>query len=59
LFFIAMTKQRSHGVHLRVACRRDPARTVDLFQDNAGFGDAESSAAVLFRDQRCQPTEFR
>src|SRR5262249_57361602 len=31
----------------------------DLFKNDAGFGDAETGAAVFFRNQRRQPAEFR
>src|SRR5262249_44629696 len=59
LFFVAVPKQGSHGVHLRVTYCGDAAGAVDLFKNDAGFGDSEAGAAVLFRNQRRQPAEFR
>ena len=45
-------KNRSHGVHLRMAGGAVAARGVDFFQDGGGRADAEPAAAKLLRDQR-------
>src|SRR5262249_19511694 len=47
----SVTEQGTHRVHLRVADRAVAARSVDLFQNDAGFRNAESRASILFGDQ--------
>src|SRR6266508_5779636 len=48
----AMAQQRTHDVYLGVERRRVAARAIDLFQHDAGLGDAQAQAAILFRNER-------
>ncbi|CAM2153002.1 hypothetical protein PT2222_20033 [Paraburkholderia tropica] len=59
LFFGAVAQQRAHVVHLAVARARVAAAAVDLFHDHRRFGEAESRAAVLLRNQRGEPARLR
>ena len=54
LLLAAVLEQRAHRVHLGVAGERIAGRAVDLLQDDAGLGDAETGAAILFGDQRAE-----
>ena len=48
----SVTEQRAHDVHLRVACRGVSAGAVDLLEDDGRFGEGESRAAVVLRNER-------
>ena len=48
----AVTKQRPHGVHLRMAGGAVAARRMDLLHDRGSGRERQPAAAVLFRDQR-------
>jgi hypothetical protein len=50
-----MSQQRSHRIHLGMASRGHAARMIDLFENNAGFGNAQSGAAKLLGYQCRQP----
>jgi hypothetical protein len=56
LFLGAVTDQRAHDVHLRVARAGLGARPIDLFEDHRGLGDAQPAATVLGRNQRREPS---
>src|SRR6185503_10582984 len=51
----AVTQQRPHDVHLRVAGAGVRAGSVDLLEDDRRLGDVEAAAAVLFRNQCRKP----
>ena len=59
LRFRAVPQQRAHVVHLAVARARIAAGAVDLLHDDRGFGQPEPRAAVLLRDERCEPAGLR
>src|SRR5262249_58445282 len=50
----AVTEQRAHGVHLRMAGGTVAAGRVDFLHDGGGGAHREPAAAVLLRDQRGQ-----
>src|SRR5438445_9294965 len=54
----SVPQQRTHDVHLGVRGCRIAAATVDLLQDDRGFGDAQSGAAVLGGNEHRQPASF-
>jgi hypothetical protein len=51
LVLVPVTQHGAHDVHLCVARGRVAARAVDLFEDDARFGDAEPRAVVGFGDE--------
>ena len=51
LFGAAVTQQRAHRVHLRVAGGAVAAGRLDLFHDGDGRAHGQPAAAVLFGDQ--------
>ena len=55
----SVPQQRAHIVHLPVAGNGIAARTVDLFHDDRGFGQAQTRSAIFLRDQRGKPTSLR
>ena len=47
----AMTKQSTHGVHLRVARAAISPRTMNFFKHRRGGSEPQSRATVLLRNQ--------
>ncbi len=50
-----MSQQGTHCVHLRVTGTRVRAGTIDLFEDDRRFGQANTAATEFFGDQRRKP----
>src|SRR6185369_2631689 len=55
----AMAQQRSHDVHLRMACARVAAGGVDFLEDDRGGPQRQARAAVGLRDEGREPTRAR
>src|SRR2546430_8538535 len=55
----AVTQERAHDVHLRVAGGGVAARGVNRLEDQGTLHDAEPGAAVFLRDQRRQVAGLR
>src|SRR5258708_5086437 len=51
-----MSQQGAHRIHLRVTCARVRAGTIDLFEDNRRFGQADTATAKFFGYQRRKPS---
>ncbi len=54
----AVPQQRTHVVHLAVACTRVATGTIDLLHDHRGFRQTQSRTAVFLRNQRGEPARF-
>ena len=50
----AVAQQGAHDIHLCVAGCGVASGTVDFLQDQAALEDAQTAAAVSFRNQRCK-----
>ena len=51
----AVSNERAHHIHLRVARTRVRARSIDLFENDRSFRHTESAAAVLLGNERSEP----
>src|SRR5262249_15842047 len=54
----AVAQQRAHVVHLAMARAGVATRAIDLLHDDGRFREPETGAAVVLRDQRCEPAGF-
>ena len=59
LFIAAVPQHCAHGVHLGMAGAGVAAGVIDLFENDAGLGDAQARPAILFRNQRGEIAALR